>query len=66
MLIASMRRHLQVSLPFYRSGGDTPWWREQAEALAQGHAWCTGQLARVPEPRFVLRGNRLFAREAAA
>ncbi|WP_371432147.1 hypothetical protein [Novosphingobium sp.] len=66
MLIASMRRHLQVSLPFYRSGGDTPWWREQAEALAQGHAWCTGQLACVPEPRFVLRGNRLFAREAAA
>ena len=66
MLVASMRRHLQVSLPFYRAGGDTPWWREQADALAQGHAWCTAQLARVPEPRFVLRGNRLFAREAAA
>ena len=66
MLIAAMRRHLQVSLPFYRAGGDTPWWREQADALAQGHAWCTGQLARVPEPRFMLRGNRLFAREAAA
>lgn len=66
MLVAAMRRHLQVSLPFYRSGGTSPWWEEQAEALAQGHAWCTSVLAKAGEPRFVLSGNRLILRELVA
>ncbi|MES1974932.1 MAG: hypothetical protein V4472_20950 [Pseudomonadota bacterium] len=66
MLIAAMRRHLQVSLPFYRSGGISPWWRAQADALAQGHAWCTARLATMPEPRFLLRGTRLVPRDEAA
>ena len=66
MLVAAMRRHLQVSLPFYRSGGTSPWWQEQAEALAQGHAWCTRYLNQAGDPRFVLQGNRLIAREMVA
>lgn len=66
MLVAAMRRHLQVSLPFYRSGGTSPWWRAQADALAQGHALCTSILAKVGEPRFVLCGNRLILRDMAA
>jgi len=66
MLIAAMRRHLQLSLSFYRSGGTSPWWRAQADALADGHAWCTARLATMPEPRFLLRGARLVPREQAA
>jgi len=66
MLIAAMRRHLQISLSFYRSGGTSPWWRAQADALADGHAWCTARLATMPEPRFLLRGTRLVLREQAA
>lgn len=66
MMVAAMRRHLQVSLPFYRSGGGTTWWLAQADALAEGHAWCTRFLARAGDPRFVLQGNRLIPREKAA
>ncbi|MDF8334750.1 hypothetical protein [Novosphingobium cyanobacteriorum] len=66
MMVAAMRRHLQVSLPFYRSGGGTTWWLAQADAVAEGHAWCTRFLARVGDPRFVLQGNRLIPREKAA
>lgn len=66
MLLASMRRHLQISLSFYRSGGTSPWWREQAEALAQGHAWCTARLGALPEPQFLLKGTRLVPRALAA
>lgn len=66
MLVAAMRRHLQVSLPFYQNGGTSDWWREQAEASAEGHAWCTARLAVAPEPRFLLQGTRLVPRELAA
>ncbi|WP_231730382.1 hypothetical protein [Novosphingobium sp. Fuku2-ISO-50] len=66
MLIAAMRRHLAVSWPFYARGGTGPWWQEQAEALAEGHAWCTRQLAAAGEARFVLAGNRLVPRDCAA
>jgi len=66
MLTASLRRHIQISGQFYTSGGDTPWWREQVAALAQGYQWCTQQLAHLPEPRYVLRGFDLIEREAAA
>lgn len=66
LLLAAMRRHLQISLPFYRSGGSSPWWRAQAEAVCEGYDWCTARLAMMPEPRFVLRGARLVPRELAA
>ncbi|WP_226017996.1 hypothetical protein [Novosphingobium sp. FKTRR1] len=63
MLIAALRRHLAACLPFYRNGGSGAWWRAQAEATAAGHDWCTQILAAEPEPGFVLRGNRLVARD---
>lgn len=66
MLIASMRRHLQLSIGFYRSGGQGPWWRAQQAALKQGYDWCTERLAATPEPRYRLEGFRLKAREGVA
>lgn len=66
MLIAAMRRHLQISANFYASGGNGPWWREQLAATARGYDWCTSQLALCPQPRFTLRGFALHARELAA
>ncbi|MDE8653578.1 hypothetical protein [Novosphingobium album (ex Liu et al. 2023)] len=66
MLVAAMRRHLQLCARFYETGGQGEWWRAQSAALARGHALCTAYLAREPEPRFVLRGFRLEPRALAA
>ncbi|MET0362546.1 MAG: hypothetical protein ABW048_12445, partial [Sphingobium sp.] len=66
MLVAAMRRHLQLSAQFYRSGGTGPWWQTQLAALAEGHDWATSRLATMPEPRYQLRDFRLVPREAAA
>lgn len=66
MLIAAMRRHLQLSLPFYESGGTGLWWREQRDALLDGYDGCTSRLALLPEPRYQLRDFRLEPREVAA
>lgn len=66
MMIAAMRRHLGTSWPFYARGGESAWWQAEAAALAQGHAWCTRQLAEAGEARFVLVGDRLVTRDCAA
>jgi len=66
MLTAAMRRHLAMCMGFYQAGGDAPWWQQQRADLADGHAWCTDILARTPEPRFLLQGDRLIARGVAA
>ena len=66
MITAAMRRHLLMCMEFYRSGGDGPWWQEQLASLAEGHVWCTERLANTPEPRFVLKNDRLVARELVA
>lgn len=66
MLIAAMRRHLMLCMQFYRSGGSGPWWRAQLADLAEGHAWCTRQLASMPEPCFELHGLSLVPRRATA
>ncbi|MHA6766874.1 NAD(P)/FAD-dependent oxidoreductase [Sphingobium ummariense] len=66
MLIAAMRRHLQLCAHFYGSGGQGDWWRAQHAALVEGHGWCTAQLAKLPEPQFLLDGFRLVPRQAAA
>jgi hypothetical protein len=65
MLTAAMRRHLQLSAPFYRTGGSNEWWREAHDALARGHDWCTARLAGLPEPRYILREYSLVEREHA-
>ena len=66
MLIAAMRRHVSSAHPFYAAGGEGPWWRRQTDALADGHAWCTAQLAEAGEARFVLAGDRLVRRDVIA
>ena len=66
MLLAAMRRHLQLSLPFYGGAGSSPWWREQYAASRSGYDWCTARLATMPEPRFALHGFDLVRRELAA
>ncbi|AHE54783.1 hypothetical protein [Sphingomonas sanxanigenens] len=62
MLLATMRRHLQLCAPFYRTGGQGDWWRAAHDALAEGHDWCTTRLAHAPEPRYMLQGYRLAER----
>lgn len=66
MLLAAMRRHLQIAVGFYSNGGTSPWWQEQAAATRAGYDWCTARLGLLPEPHFVLHGTRLIAREKAA
>ena len=66
MLLASMRRHLQLSLPFYGGAGSCRWWREQYAASRSGYDWCTAQLSTMPEPRFALHGFDLVRRELVA
>lgn len=66
MLIAAMRRHLLLCAQFYTTGGTGDWWRSQQEALLEGHRRCTGLLAKMPEPGFLLEGTRLVPRQQAA
>ncbi|KQN04938.1 hypothetical protein ASE85_08130 [Sphingobium sp. Leaf26] len=66
MLIAAMRRHLLLCAQFYANGGQGDWWRAQHDALMQGHLWCTGLLAKLPEPQFALHGLTLVPRRVAA
>jgi flavin-dependent dehydrogenase len=65
MLTASLRRHIQISGSFTPPGAMAPWWRAQVAALREGYDWGTSQLARLPEPRYVLQGYRLLEKEAA-
>ena len=66
MLLAAMRRHLQLSLPFYGGAGSSSWWRAQYAASRAGYDWCTAHLATMPEPRFALHGFDLVRRELVA
>jgi len=66
MLLAAMRRHLQIATGFYANGGTSAWWREQAAATRAGYEWCTARLGVLPEPRFNLHGTRLLPRGKAA
>lgn len=66
MLTAAMRKHLQLCAPFYRTGGTGQWWQEAHDALAEGHDWCTAQLAAIPSPRYMLKGYALVDLERAA
>lgn len=65
MMIAAMRRHLKLCAGYYEAMGPRPWWQAELSALAEGHRWCTTQLAGAPQPRFVLRDFRLEPQQAA-
>ncbi|NLR72763.1 hypothetical protein HGI47_17955 [Novosphingobium sp. ERN07] len=66
LLLASLRRHLQLSLPFYANGGTGRWWHDQYAAAREGYDRATALLAKLPEPRFALHGFDLIRREQAA
>lgn len=66
LLLASLRRHLQLSLPFYANGGAGPWWHAQYAAAREGYDRTTALLAKLPEPRFTLQGFDLIRRGQAA
>lgn len=66
MLVAAMRRHLDLCARFYASGGQGTWWRQQVAELARGHEACTRLLGKMPEPRFILRDFSLQPRAQAA
>lgn len=62
ILTAAMRRHLALSMDFYRTGGVGPWWQTELESLAEGHRWCTAKLASAEEPRYQLKDFELIPR----
>lgn len=66
LLLASLRRHLQLSLPFYANGGAGRWWHQQYAAAREGYERTTALLAKLPEPRFALHGFDLVRRDQAA
>jgi hypothetical protein len=39
-VVAGFRRHLELCRPYYRTGGDGPWWQRELELLEQGIEWC--------------------------
>lgn len=66
LLLASLRRHLQLSLPFYANGGAGRWWHDQYAAAREGYERTTTLLAKLPEPRFALHGFDLARLDQAA
>ncbi len=60
-LTAGFRRHLEMCLAFYRSGGAGDWWRSEAEALRTGVAFCDAQNSPNPAFQYRLNGFRLEA-----
>jgi 2-polyprenyl-6-methoxyphenol hydroxylase-like FAD-dependent oxidoreductase len=55
-LLAGFQRHLEVCEGFYRTGGSTPWWRAQHQAVRAGREWCARELAGSEIGRYRLCG----------
>ena len=60
-LIAGFQRHLAHSREFYRSGGDSPWWREELDGIERGFQWCESRLGGDFNFRYQLRDFELEA-----
>jgi hypothetical protein len=43
-LTAGFRRHLELCRGFYQSGGKSPLWRAELDAIDRGIGWCDTQL----------------------
>jgi hypothetical protein len=52
-------KHLQVCLSFYRSGGNSHFWKTEAAALETGIAWMQERLRGQAPPRYRLVGYEL-------
>jgi hypothetical protein len=55
-LLAGFNRHLETCEGFYRTGGSTPWWQTQLQAVRTGMEWCTRELRRSLAVQYRLRG----------
>jgi hypothetical protein len=51
--MVGFRKHLEMCLRFYRSGGQSEWWQGEADALRRGLDWCDEKLG--PNPAFEYR-----------
>jgi hypothetical protein len=60
-LTAGFRRHLELCRGFYQSGGATPLWRSEREAIDRGIQWCDAKLGARVSFRYQLRGFELEA-----
>jgi hypothetical protein len=60
-LTAGFRRHLELCRGFYQSGGATPLWRSELEAIDRGIQWCDAKLGSHVSFRYQLRGFELEA-----
>ena len=60
-LTAGFRRHLELCRGFYQSGGTTPLWRSELEAIDRGIQWCDAKLGPHVSFRYQLRGFELEA-----
>ena len=60
-LTAGFRRHLEICRGFYQSGGATPLWRSELEAIDRGIQWCDAKLGTHVSFRYRLRGFELEA-----
>ena len=55
-LMQGFLRHLQVCLPFYRSGGSGHFWRSETASLQEGIAWTEDRLCARAPLRYRLAG----------
>jgi hypothetical protein len=60
-LTAGFRRHLELCRGFYQSGGTSPLWRSELEAIDRGIRWCDAQINAGAGFRYRLRGFELEA-----
>jgi hypothetical protein len=54
-------RHLTLCRAFYCSGGTSPLWTAELDAIDRGIRWCDAKLGAYPEFRYQLRGFELEA-----
>jgi len=58
-LVAGFKRHLEVCLEFYQTGGSGPWWNQEVNSLRGGLEWCRQQLIGAGCFRYRLNGFAL-------
>ena len=58
-LMAGFRKHLELCLSFYRSGGSGEWWQGEVLALRSGIGWCERKLGSAPGFDYRLNGFEL-------
>jgi hypothetical protein len=59
-LLGGFQRHLEACAEFYRTGGSSPWWQAQLEAVREGLLWCKETLRNAPPARYQLRDFDLY------